>query len=77
MYTEAPEANSTKSSEQLYGCLGNAIHRARQRLVENMALSASSAEEAIILLDLAEDARKNERFERAYRHYEKALGLLW
>jgi hypothetical protein len=77
MYTEVQEVSNAVPAEKLYGSLGDAIHRARQRLAENVNMSPSSTEEALVLLDLADDARRNERFERAYRHYEKALGLLW
>ena len=71
------KVNCTTSSEDLYSRLNEAIDRARQRLLDNASLSPSSSEEANVLLDLAEDAHKKMKFDRAYRHYEKALLVLW
>ena len=72
-----PEHTGMKSSGELYFQLDEAIDRARRRLIENASMSPRSKAEANVLLGLAEEAVKNMSFDRAYHHYEKAIGLLW
>ena len=70
------EEYAMKSSRELYFQLDEAIDRARRHLMENGSMSSSSRAEANVLLGMAEEAVKNMSFDRAYHHYEKAIGLI-